>query len=482
MRNKILKILGLLLLLGVAIVFGLMSGYLPAYLVVAVAGGIVLCAVILKEPLWGVWLLTFFLPFERIGSVDAAGMTIRVSQVVAGLMILAWIIRGLNLKKFKLRALPIIWPVLLFLGFSLVSIYLNALNPERSLVVLLFMAFTMSVALILPQIIRHKEQLPRVVNILLGSMALVCLFGLFQFAGDLIGLPTSITGLRELYTKDILGFPRIQSTALEPLYFANYLLIPLSILIALFFSKSSKIKPLYLIGLIGLGGLNMVLTVARGGYLAFAVCLAVLGLVYLKQWLKLKNLIYILVMVVIVAVGATQFLSFDSGYTVKEEWEEFEYNAQAGGNFMSHVTNIFSGASFEERVETFELAYGAWQEHKVLGIGPGSFGPYTSYHPYKVPEHGYKITNNLYLELLAETGLVGLGLFLSIVVILLLRTLKAIKITKDKYLKALLVGLLAAFLGILAQYNTFSVLYIMHVWFTIGMMIVVQNVILLQKK
>jgi len=40
---------------------------------------------------------------------------------------------------------------------------------------------------------------------------------------------------------------------------------------------------------------------------------------------------------------------------------------------------------------------------------------------------------------------------------------------------------LAAFVGVLVQYQTFSILYIMHIWFLIGFMISVQNIILKQE-
>lgn len=476
MKNKLIKILSFVLLAGLALLAGWLSAYLDWYMLLAVLVFLILCSLILKEPLWGVWLLIFFLPFERLGSVDLAGITIRVSQIVALLMIGAWIIRGLDLKKFKIRSIPIFWTLLPFVGICLLAVILHAPNIKRSISVLIFIVFTISVSLILPQIIRHREQLPRVLWILFGSMTLVCLFGLYQFLGDIIGLPPELTGLRELYTKDVLGFPRIQSTALEPLYFANYLLLPLSILIALWLSKAAKIKSIYLLPLIGLGGLCMVLTVARGGYIAFAASLCVLGAFYFKQWFKLKNILYGILIIALVAIGAQQFLSLDQGYEILEEDQVREYG------FSGHVLNVFSGASYSERVETFELAYKAWIDHPWIGIGPGSFGPQTSYHPFVVPEHGYKIVNNLYLELLAETGILGLGLFVMTVILLLFRTFKVWRMTKDKYLRALLVGLLAAFVGILVQYNTFSILYIMHVWFVIGMLLVVQNIILYEKK
>jgi hypothetical protein len=55
---------------------------------------------------------------------------------------------------------------------------------------------------------------------------------------------------------------------------------------------------------------------------------------------------------------------------------------------------------------------------------------------------------------------------------------KAILYVKDSYVKAILVGTLAGFIGILVQYNTFSILYILHVWFTIGLLIAMQNMVL----
>ncbi|EKD76247.1 MAG: hypothetical protein ACD_43C00176G0002 [uncultured bacterium] len=59
------------------------------------------------------------------------------------------------------------------------------------------------------------------------------------------------------------------------------------------------------------------------------------------------------------------------------------------------------------------------------------------------------------------------------------RSIKAwLTATKDPLLRAVLLGLTAALGGILVQYNTFSVLYITHIWFTIGLLITVQNIIL----
>src|SRR3989338_5134141 len=246
--------------IGLSIAAAYLNGQTIFAGLIALACGIAIAL----NPMAGIYLLAFFLPFERIGSVDLAGVTIRISEVVAILSVAAWCIRGLWLGSFKFRPYPLLLPLLCFLTVAVVAL-VNAPNIERSLLVTTFILFTAGISVILPSIVRHTKHVEKVVLILLLSMAVVCLFGIYQFLGDIVGLPTSLTGLRPQYTKDILCFPRIQSTALEPLYFANYLLIPLSIATSLWLSKASRIKPLWLLMLVILGGVNFILTVSPGG-------------------------------------------------------------------------------------------------------------------------------------------------------------------------------------------------------------------------
>jgi len=222
-----------------------------------------------------------------------------------------------------------------------------------------------------------------------------------------------------------------------------------------------------MVGLIILAGLNLILTVARGGYIACAACLLIFGLIYFKKLFNLKIIIYSLLAVVLIYISANYFLDLNIEGT-KEK-------------FVTHAENIFSGASYVERVYTMEEAYHAWLSHPLLGIGPGSFGPYVAAHPLDMPNDGYLIVNNEYVELFAETGIIGFLLFALIIAIIYARSYKAIKVAKDKFVKALLIGLLIALAGILVQYNTFSILYIMHIWVTIGLIIACQNIIFLGK-
>lgn len=438
--------------------FGWLAVYFKTVLVLGLLIFLILLFLIFHKPLWGVFLLTFFLPFERIGSYDFSGVTVRISQVVILITILAWIIRGFAIKKFKLKANPIFWPLVIFLLINLISLF-NSPNLKRSVFVFVFTLFTVSLSIFIPNLLRHKEELPKILKFLAASTLLVTIFGLYQFIGDFIGLPT---GLRELYTKEILGFPRVQSTALEPLYFANFLLIPIGVFFSLFLARRKEIKPLFIISLLLLSLVNLILTVARGAYLAVIPTLFIVALFYLRHLFAGRNLLYLFIFVSVFVVSVLYFFGWAN------TWEKF----------VTHSKNIFTGSSYEERVQTFTAAYYIWLDHPFFGNGPGSFGPLTASHPLIEPSQGWKIVNNEYLELLAETGIFGLSAFLVILMILILRTLKAIIQTQDQFLKALLVGFLATFVGILLQYNTFSVLYIMHIWFTISMLLTLQNLAL----
>lgn len=430
-------------------------------LIVGAMLGLGFTLLIARNPYWGVILIGFFLPFERIGAIELGFATVRISQILALIAIGSWIGHGLTNQRWRVVRNPVFWPMLIFMGLAWLSL-INAPYQERSVVVLTFTAFTMLVSLFLPNILTTEDKFKTMIKVIIIGMVVTTVFGIYQFAGDLVGLPQSFTGLRDLYTKDILGFPRIQSTALEPLYFANYLLLPLSLLLTLFLKKLSPFSPKWSILFLLIGGLNLVLTVSRGGYIAAAVSVLCIAAFTLRQLLTVRNVAAVVVIMVVVGGLTVKFLNAD----------------QALDKFTLHVQNVFGGASYSERVETYEIAYHAWLDHPLLGIGMGSFGPYASYHPYKVPSDGYKIVNNEYLELAAENGALGLAAFVLILATLGARTIKAYQLTKSNYLKSAMLGLSAALLGILVQYNTFSILYIMHVWVTIGLLMSVQQLIL----
>jgi len=450
------------LIISVALSF--LTVNFPWYLAVGVLVMTLAGFFIWRQPLLGILLVAFWLPFERLGAFEVADTTIRLSQIFLIVTFGIWFFILIAKGKFKFTKNRVLIPIILFLATGLFALP-NVLNLDRALIIYAFIVFTATLTFIIPNLITEKKYLKKVILVLITSFILVSSFGLYQFAGDMLGLPQEVTGLRELYTKDILGFTRVQSTAYEPLYFANYLLLPIALVFTLFLSGRGILKNSWLLVLFGLGIVNLVLTVSRGGYLAIFAVLVVISIYYYKKVFTVKGLIIIVVAGFLMGWIVLRALGIGGDVFTLDKFSE-------------HVTNAFYGASYNERVNTFGQAIEAWRDQPLFGIGFGGFGPYTAEHPEYMPKDGWRIVNNQFLEVLAENGIIGLTLFLFVLLFLLVRSLRAIRITQDKYLKAVMIALLAVLIGIIVQYQTFSTLYIMHIWFVIGLMIAVQNIII----
>ena len=87
----------------------------------------------------------------------------------------------------------------------------------------------------------------------------------------------------------------------------------------------------------------------------------------------------------------------------------------------------------------------------------------------------YDIVNNQYIELLTETGWVGLSAFLFLIIFIIWRGVIAFYKSRNRFIKYTLVGLMSAFVATMFQYNFFSTLYIIPIWILIGIFIAVQN-------
>lgn len=424
---------------------------------------LVLAFLTVRSPRFGILAVAFLLPFERVGSVDVAGFTLRSSQVFGGLTLVAWLLYLLVRRRWSFQPNPSFWIGVTFLGIALLSVS-QAENTFRAMSVWIFVAFTVMVSWLVPQLIRQRSHLDRLITVLFVSTSIIGVFGLYQFMGDLVGLPPSLTGLRDLYTSDVFGFPRIQSTFLEPLYYANFLLIPLSLALVFLLSGKGKQSRLFLVAFILLLGVNFVLTLSRGAYIALAVMLIILAFAYWKKVFTPHWIVLGVVVAVIVGWGAVQFLGFTGDTQGSVD------------TFTRQATDIFSGASYFDRAETFTQAWDLFLSHPYLGIGIGNFGPAVADAALVQPSGGWLIVNNEFLELLAETGVFGLVAYLSLLLVLFWRSVKAIRRSRDPYLRAVMLALLIAFIGILVQYNTFSILFIMHIWSLFGLMIAVQNI------
>ncbi|MDD5732029.1 MAG: O-antigen ligase family protein [Patescibacteria group bacterium] len=421
-----------------------------------------------SKKLFGLFLLALFLlPLERIGSFTLAGLNIRVSQVLVIIILFLYALYHLYKKEWKIKLPLPLALYILFLLAGLISICF-AREKARGLIVLAFWLFTILVPLATIISVNTKRRLKITLYFFLISAFVFSLFGFLQFGGDMLGLPASLTGLSARYTKEVLGFPRIQSTFIEPLYFANYLLIPLALSFFFILKRIDPKKNIYFAILFLVFLATLILTISKGAILALVIMACGVMVFQIRSVFSKKNIPYVFFIVLfILLAGWGTYSSLSSKPDIEK--------------YYTKAYDIVTGASISERQEAYANAWEAFSQSPVTGIGVGNFGPYFSGYPAFAPDFGWPIANNQYLEILSETGVIGFLFFLIFLVSIFYYSVKAYWNTNDVFLKTVLLALNFAFLGVLIQYMTFSTLYIMHIWILIGLILAAQNIILNNK-
>ncbi len=459
-----------LLILATALVIGFSIGFIKAPIGQAI--GITLGAIIftlpflLKNPELGLGLVGFFLPFERIPTVLLGGLNIKINYILIIVVLLSYLAAKAIRKDFVIPKDPIRYFLIIFALAFFVSLT-QATNQQRAIQVVASFILMVIVYLTVTLVAQNKKAIEYAVKGIIWGAILAGLVGIFQFLGDMAGLPTAVTLLKPGYDKSTMGFARVMAFSQEPLYFANYIFIPALITFILLLrgqiQKFIGRFPAVLLLLVLL--LNFVLAISRGAYLAGAIVFVFVLISQAKFIFRVKTMVVSFAIILLV-LGGTYL------YLVKSESDALD-------NFVTHMlVRDPTGESVVSRLDATEQAYDQFINHPILGVGPGNFGPLVQGDPSETPESGWVIVNNEYMEILAENGLVGAITFLLLIIVIFWRSLLAFYHAKDELLKSLILALIFALLAILIQYATFSTIYIFHIWFLIGLMAAVSNLIL----
>jgi O-antigen ligase len=180
---------------------------------------------------------------------------------------------------------------------------------------------------------------------------------------------------------------------------------------------------------------GLFLTLSRGGLVALGAVL-VAGIVMAGRW----RLVAVL-LAVVAALGAVVYFSSYAPETARER-----------------VTTLEGGTG---RADVWTVGWRMVEDEPLQGIGAGNF-PISSVHyllePGALPRSDFivdtpKVAHNMYLEVLAELGVVGLALFLAILGFSLtcaVQAIRAFKRSGDVQMEILSRALFVALIGLLA--------------------------------
>lgn len=210
-----------------------------------------------------------------------------------------------------------------------------------------------------------------------------------------------------------------------------------------------------------LGG--VLVTYSRGAFVGLVV---MLGLMEVLRLVTTRQLVVSAIALVL------SMVVFSPGYTGR-----IATLVGIQGLFNTTATTEAQPDAVERGRATLMLS--AWElflDHPILGAGPGQFAAsyvidYASEMYYLRRVSRQFRAHSLYLEMAAETGLIGLGVFLAIVIVTLRRLWKARRqaMTRDPPLA----GAAAAFLVAIAAYLTTAMFlhlsYQRYYWFLLGL-------------
>ena len=268
---------------------------------------------------------------------------------------------------------------------------------------------------------------------------------------------TAGTGFDAMFYKTPDLF-RSHSTFQEPLNLGHYILSVLPLLIV-FYAYKDVLKQQYIFKLflikflpltIFVMSFALFLTKSKGAWLGFLI-----SIIFILPFAKIKRSLKIITLLLLVALAIWLVL-----YLISPETYQNIY-----------ITRF---APDSERLNIYSFAGQLFQEFPVLGVGIGNFGKYAAEQfgsPLLISAHG------VFQSSLAETGLLGFTALLFLILTYYKVMWYALKKTKDTELFPYVLGVMASFTAMLAQYFTFGDRFNLYFWVFLGISMAVAKLV-----
>jgi hypothetical protein len=421
-------------------------------------------------------LIVISMPFERIPSLNFGIGNTRISQllVLFGIYILVLliakkdkIILNTKIKSENIVSLSLIFVIL---TTSLYAQDLNRYFQTTLATILAFGAFFLISTF-------TKNIIKRMVELTL-TLSIVNIFGLYQVIGDFLGLSTEFTGLRIQYTKAIFGIARIHATALEPLYYAGMLFLPIIFITFIIFFSDSKwkysfyqdigfneriMKSIFSLSNLCIFGVVFLLTLSKSAWLSIFIAF-IIGIWLFVRYFDLKVFLNN-----IIKLRATLAKIF--GFLIIV----FTLGMYAFSNIFNNIflhleeTLLGNSGTIVERNNFVNDALKILPENLVLGIGNGQYGVYVKDY-FKRISDGFLIVNNIYIEVFLELGFFGILLFIILLTSVIISGMLRLSRKLDFTTKICYISLILALVAYLIQWASFSPIYIMPIFIILGLL------------
>ncbi|KAA3661722.1 MAG: O-antigen ligase domain-containing protein [Chloroflexi bacterium] len=483
-------------LLGTAVILGLIISQLPLPIAVGVVGGTAVLLLIVIQPLFGLAIALLLGPFGALENVVFGPSLFDSGQIALIVTIGVWMARSLSRRRLNISRTFLLLPFAAFI-FVMGLTLLQARSLTfgfRELIKWLEMAAIMLMVVDLGNELLERQKHKQAWMVLLGMLLLTGLLqagiGIWQFGlrghgpehfiilgqfyraygtfeqpnpfggfmhltgllavGTSLGL-VSMVGLRwwgkrggvtQSFTEDTRSFT-------EKSREEGYAFFAPSLVIFIFVSVAAMV-------------LALLLSWSRGAWLSFGVGTAVL----IFFWPRNRKVGFLMVGLGI--IGLLVLLQFNLiPASVTERLVSFTQDLRFGDVRGADIND--ANYAVLERLAHWQAALDMFRHQIWLGVGFGNYEPaYAEYALINWPDPlGH--AHNYYLNLLAETGVLGLMAYVGFWTAVFWQTIRALR-QNNWFLRGMVLGLLAAWVA-LAVHHLTDKLYVNNIYVHLGVML-----------
>ncbi len=397
-----------------------------------------------RLPTWGVYTLLAYMPFHIFFAQSLSLLTggLNVWKVAKDVLLAALTLVTIFLVWQNKRSnKPFTILVSVTAVYGLIHVLVWALNPHifsdtallgtvYNVRLLCFAVLGSGAVLLWPKAFLETK----LIKYVLVVSTVVCALGILQYflPKDIlthVGYSLARGVKPAFFIDDKPDLPRIMSTLRDPNSLGAFLILPICLLV----QKLQKSKQKMLVcGLLGLHGLVLFLTFSRGAWVGSIIAVLSVYLLYrYKAKLTQHKRPMLAVMITLLIIGVF-------GYTFRNQ-----YVVQ---NIVLH-SDKSTTASQDSNELHVSLAENGLRGivHKPLGHGPGTAGIVSIHNP-----NGGTLTENYYIQIGYEVGILGLIMFVTTSIIIYLKL--------QKRRTSLSICLMASFIA----YGVMGL--VMHIW------------------
>jgi hypothetical protein len=329
-----------------------------------------------------------------------------------------------------------------------------------------------------------------------AGMQAVSWFGFHKY-------PQWMFDLQGIISSRVLYHNRVTGLALEPSWLShelNMFFIPLwlSATLRKYTSHNFKFLGLTFENLLLVGGIGaLVLTLSRGGYLAF-LCMLTLILILLnirliglikRFWLRTRknqginsahqsrtitfvlSFFIIVCYLIFILAGAVVLSKVDPRMK-----DLFDFSRDKENPFLSYFNNL----QFGERAVYWLAGWEVFGDHPLLGVGLGNAG---FFFPQKITPYGWTLIEvrrlmyqsnvllnikSMWVRILAETGIIGFSFFISWIILLIITFIR-LSTAKNRLFSMLALTGIFIIVALPAEGFSIDSFALPFLWFGLGM-------------